>query len=72
MSWGQSRFQCKQLHRCVEEDENLQVKVDELIQKYEKGDDDQLNEIFEQVVSSCISGMKQTLQRINIIHDDFV
>ena len=59
-------------NKAVEEDENLASKVDELIQKYEKGEDDQLNEIFEQVVSKCISGMKQTLQRININHDDFV
>ena len=59
-------------NKAVEEDENLQKRVDELIQKYEKGDDDQLNEIFEEVVSKCISGMKQTLQRININHDDFV
>jgi arginyl-tRNA synthetase len=59
-------------NKAVENDENLQLKVDELIQKYENGEDDQLNEIFEQVVSSCISGMKETLQRMNIIHDDFV
>ena len=59
-------------NKAVEEDENLASKVDELIQKYEEGSDDELNAIFEQVVSSCISGMKQTLQRININHDDFV
>ncbi|WP_462315229.1 arginine--tRNA ligase [Methanobrevibacter sp.] len=59
-------------NKAVENDEDLQVKVDELIQKYEEGSDDQLNEIFEQVVSTCLSGMKESLQRINIIHDDFV
>ena len=59
-------------NKAVEEDENLASKVDELIQKYEQGEDDELNKIFEQVVSSCISGMKETLQRININHDDFV
>jgi len=59
-------------NKAVEEDENLAAKVDELIQKYEQGEDDKLNKIFEQVVSTCISGMKQTLQRININHDDFV
>ena len=56
----------------VEEDENLAIKVDELIQTYEEGEDEELNAIFEQVVSTCISGMKETLQRMNIIHDDFV
>ncbi len=59
-------------NKAVEEDENLQAKVDELIQKYEEGSDDELNAIFEKVVSTCISGMKESLQRINIIHDDFV
>ena len=59
-------------NKAVEEDENLASKVDELIQKYEQGEDDELNKIFEQVVSTCISGMKETLQRININHDDFV
>ena len=59
-------------NKAVEEDENLARKVDELIQKYEEGEDDELNAIFEQVVSTCISGMKETLQRMNIIHDDFV
>ena len=59
-------------NKAVEEDENLASKVDELIQKYEQGSDDELNAIFEKVVSSCISGMKQTLQRMNIKHDDFV
>ncbi|MBQ2666816.1 arginine--tRNA ligase [Methanobrevibacter sp.] len=59
-------------NKAVEEDENLASKVDELIQKYEEGEDDELNAIFEQVVSSCISGMKETLQRMNINHDDFV
>ena len=59
-------------NKAVEEDENLARKVDELIQKYEEGEDEELNAIFEQVVSSCLSGMKETLQRININHDDFV
>ena len=59
-------------NKAVEEDENLANKVDELIQKYEEGEDEELNAIFEQVVSSCLSGMKETLQRININHDDFV
>ena len=45
-------------NKAVEEDENLASKVDELIQKYEQGSDDELNAIFEKVVSSCISGMK--------------
>ena len=59
-------------NKAVEEDEKLAAKVDELIQKYEKGEDEELNAIFNEVVSTCLSGMKQTLQRMNITHDDFV
>ena len=59
-------------NKAVEEDENLASKVDELIQTYERGSDEELNKIFEDVVSKCISGMKLSLQRINISHDDFV
>ena len=59
-------------NKAVEEDEKLASKVDELIKKYEEGTDDELNAIFEEVVSSCLSGMKETLQRMNINHDDFV
>ena len=35
-------------------------------------DDEELNKVFENVVESCVSGIKDTLQRININHDDFV
>ena len=59
-------------NKAVEEDEALNAKVDELIQKYEKGEDEELNKVFEDVVSKCISGMKESLQRMNIVHDDFV
>lgn len=59
-------------NKTLEEDENLVSHVDELIRKYEKGEDDKLNQIFEEVVSSCLDGMKETLHRINIDHDKFV
>ena len=59
-------------NKAVEEDEALNAKVDELIQKYEEGEDEELNKVFEDVVSKCISGMKESLLRMNIKHDDFV
>ena len=58
-------------NKAVEEDEALNAKVDELIQKYEEGSDEELNKVFEDV-SKCISGMKESLLRMNIVHDDFV
>lgn len=48
-------------NKAVEEDEALNAKVDELIQKYEEGSDEELNKVFEDVVSKCISGMKESL-----------
>ena len=56
----------------VEENEAANERVSELIQTYEKGDDAELNAVFEDVVSKCVSGIKDTLHRINIYHDDFV
>ena len=56
----------------VEENEAANERVSELIQTYEKGDDEELNAVFEDVVSKCVSGIKDTLHRINIYHDDFV
>ncbi len=56
----------------VDENENADEKVSELIQEYEKGENEELNKTFEHVVESCVSGIKETLNRINIQHDDFV
>ncbi len=55
----------------LEENEELNSHVDALIKKYESGDDPELNRIFEDVVEKCLSGIKETLQRINIDHDSF-
>ena len=56
----------------VEENESANEHVSELIQKYEEGEDAELNAVFEDVVSKCVSGIQDTLHRINIYHDDFV
>ena len=56
----------------IEENKDLNEKVSELIEKYEKGEDENLNKVFENVVQNCIDGIKETLHRTNIYHDDFV
>ena len=66
---GQLYFKTNQK---LNENKDLTSKVDDLIVKYEKGEDPELNKIFEEVVEKCISGVKETLARMNIIHDDFV
>ena len=59
-------------NKAVEEDEALNAKVDELIQKYEQGEDEELNKVFEDVVSKCISGMKESQFIRNGEVDDLV
>ena len=59
-------------NKAVEDNEELNSKVDELIQLYEEGSDTELNKIFEYVVSSCIDGVIQTLERLHIKHDEFI
>ena len=56
----------------VDENDAANERVSELIQTYEKGEDEELNAVFEDVVGKCVSGIKDTLHRINIYHDDFV
>lgn len=58
-------------NQALKEDDSLNQKVDLLIKEYESGENPELNKIFEEVVESCLSGIKQTLQRININHDSF-
>lgn len=66
---GQLYFKVNQK---LKEDESLSIHVDNLIKRYESGKDPELNKVFEEVVENCISGVKQTLKRLNISHDDFV
>lgn len=65
---GQLYFKANKI---LNEDESLNSHVDALIKKYESGEDAALNKIFEDVVEKCLSGIKETLQRININHDSF-
>ena len=59
-------------NKLVDESDELKLKVDELIKRYEEGSDEELNKLFESVVSKCIAGVKDTLKTMNITHDDFV
>ena len=58
-------------NKLVNESDELNSKVDDLIKTYEEGSDEKLNKIFEDVVSTCIGGVRETLNRMNIKHDDF-
>jgi len=56
----------------INEDKSLVSNVDKLIKEYEKGENTELNQLFEDVVNYCLEGVGQTLSRIHIKHDKFV
>lgn len=50
----------------------LKEDIDDLIRKYEKGENPEITKIFENVVQECLDGISTTLNRLGIIHDRFV
>lgn len=65
---GELYFKVNQM---LKEDESLSEGIDATIKKYESAPSD-LDIVFEGAVNSCIDGVKQTLSRMNVQHDDFV
>ena len=61
-----------QINEKLRDDEKLNKKVNELLKKYEKGRDEDLEELFYKIVSSCLDGIKETTARLNISHDKYV
>ena len=51
-------------NKLVNESEDLNAKVDDLIKTYEEGSDEELNRVFEKVVSTCLGGVRETLNRM--------
>jgi len=51
---------------------NEKIQVDNLIKAYESNLDPNLNKVFEKAVNDCLHGVKQTLAKLNVKHDDFV
>ena len=52
--------------------EDKKIEVDNLIKAYEGGLNKDLDKVFEKAVNDCLIGVKQTLNSLNIVHDDFV
>jgi len=59
------------MNKLLEENPELERDVEELMIKYEQGDKDAV-ELFKEVVEIALSGIKETLQKLNIEHDEFV
>ena len=51
---------------------NLKVEVSAILKRYEKGDDKELEELFEDVVKKCLKGISTTCSRLNVKHDAFI
>jgi arginyl-tRNA synthetase len=51
---------------------NLKVEVSALLKRYEKGEDVELEELFEDVVKKCLRGISSTCHRLNVKHDAFI
>lgn len=56
----------------VNENKDLKENIHNLLKTYEIGDDADINSLFENTVEKCLIGVKETLNRINISHDEFV
>lgn len=56
----------------LKENESLKKEVDSLIKEYEGGENPKLDKIFEKAVEDCLLGVRETLAKLNIKHDDFV
>lgn len=51
---------------------DLKVEVSAILKRYEKGEDKELEELFEDVVKKCLKGMSTTCSRLNVKHDAFI
>ncbi|MBZ9570495.1 arginine--tRNA ligase [Methanobrevibacter sp. TMH8] len=56
----------------INDNEDEKIQVNNLIKAYESNSDQNLNKIFQKAVNDCLIGVKQTLGKLNIKHDDFV
>lgn len=61
-----------EVNKKLKKDESVKDGVDALIEEYEGGENEELNKLFEKSINSCISGVNETLNRLNIHHDEFV
>ena len=60
------------VNQYINANEDQKVKVDNLIKFYESGEDPGLDKVFEKAVNQCLLGVKETLAKLNIEHDEFV
>jgi arginyl-tRNA synthetase len=61
-----------QVNEALRANPDLKAEVSALLKRYEKGDDKELEELFEDVVKKCLRGISSTCHRLNVKHDAFI
>ena len=51
---------------------DIKVEVSAILKQYEKGEDTELEKLFEDVVKKCLLGISTTSERLNVKHDAFI
>ncbi|RLI78342.1 arginine--tRNA ligase [Archaeoglobales archaeon] len=60
-----------QINRFLEENPELEEKVEDLMIKYERGEEEVCNK-FREVVERALDGIKETLMNLNVKHDEYI
>jgi len=61
-----------QVNERLRADPDLKLEISALLKRYEKGDDNELEKHFENVVKKCLQGVSTTSTRLNVEHDAFI
>ncbi len=59
------------MNKELERNPELEREVEDLMIRYERGDEEAI-ELFREVLELALEGIKETLQRLNVQHDEFV
>ncbi|MGC9517961.1 MAG: arginine--tRNA ligase [Methanomicrobiales archaeon] len=55
----------------LKDEPELKYEIDKLLKTYEHGDDLNLEKTFENAVKNCLTGVSETLKKINVSHDSY-
>ncbi len=61
-----------QVNQKLKENPDMKTEIDQLIKRYESGDEEELNATFQKAVQDCLDGMESTMRRLHVNHDAFV
>ncbi len=59
------------MNKEIEENPELEKEVEDLMIRYERGDEEAIR-LFKEVVELALEGIKETLRKLNVQHDEFV